>query len=170
MRFADVLTGSRIVAAPVVACLIFWNHTVAAYYVFGAGVLTDLLDGYFARRSKKTTTYGANFDALADLAIINATVISLGVKGGAFWLFMAGMATMAMIVAVMTLISLTVRKLTLPHLDTNILAAFVYSTIMVYIIDWQYADHLLILTFVVILFYAVKYIRYLMRLRKLLKQ
>lgn len=55
MRIADVITGSRIVAAPIIVWLIFSNKTEAAYYLFAAAAITDLLDGYFARLSKKTT-------------------------------------------------------------------------------------------------------------------
>jgi phosphatidylglycerophosphate synthase len=55
MRIADVLTGSRIVAAPIIVWLIFSNETEAAYYLFAATAITDLLNGCFAKLSKKTT-------------------------------------------------------------------------------------------------------------------
>ena len=70
MRIADVLTASRVIAAPIVIWLIFANETLAAFYLFAAAAITDLLDGYFARRSKKTASYGATFDGLADIFLL----------------------------------------------------------------------------------------------------
>jgi phosphatidylglycerophosphate synthase len=161
VRFADVLTGSRIVAAPIIVWLIFSNETYAAYYLFAAAAITDLLDGYAARWSKKTTTYGATFDGLADLVLVYTTIVALAIKMDAYWLLAAGLITIALIIPVMGLISKKEGKFTLLHLDTNILAAFIYPTVMVYIIDWRYAEILLLVAFLVILFYAIRYVRHL---------
>ena len=75
MRTADALTASRIIAAPIISWLIFSNEPFAAYYLFAAAAMTDFLDGYFARMSKKTVTYGATFDALADLSLVYTTIV-----------------------------------------------------------------------------------------------
>jgi cardiolipin synthase len=161
VRLADVLTGSRIVAAPIVVWLIVSNRTEAAYYLFGAAAITDLLDGYAARWSKKTTTYGATFDGLADLVLVYATIVALAVEFEAYWLLAAGLVTIALIVPIMGLISKKEGKFVLLHLDTNILAAFIYPTVMVYIIGWRYAEILLLVAFLVILLYAIRYVRHL---------
>jgi len=161
LRLADVLTASRIIAAPIIAWLIFSNETLAAYYLFAAAAMTDLLDGYAARMSKKTVTYGATFDGLADLVLVYTTIVSLAIKVEAFWLLAVGLITIAFIVPILGLISRKERRLSIPHLDTNILAAFVYPAIMVRIIDWRYADIVLIAAFLVILYYVSKYVRYL---------
>ena len=160
MRFADVLTGSRIVAAPIIVWLIFSNEAYAAYYLFGAAAITDLLDGYAARWSKKTTTYGATFDGLADLVLVYTTIVALAIKMDAYWLLAAGLITIALIIPVMGLISKREGKFTLLHLDTNILAAFIYPTVMVYMIGWRYAEILLLVAFLVILLYATRYVRH----------
>jgi phosphatidylglycerophosphate synthase len=161
LRLADVLTASRIIAAPIIAWLIFSNELFAAYYLFAAAAMTDLLDGYAARLSKKTVTYGATFDALADLILVYITIISLAIKVEAFWLLAVGLITVAFIVPILALIARKERKLSIPHLDTNMLAAFVYPTIMLRIIDWHYANFVLIAAFLVILYYVSKYVRYL---------
>jgi phosphatidylglycerophosphate synthase len=161
LRLADVLTASRIIAAPIIAWLIFSNELFAAYYLFAAAAMTDLLDGYAARLSKKTVTYGATFDALADLVLVYTTIVSLAIKVEAFWLLAVGLITIAFIVPILGLIARKERRLSIPHLDTNILAAFVYPAIMVRIIDWRYADIVLIAAFLVILYYVSKYVRYL---------
>ena len=161
MRIADALTASRIIAAPIISWLIFSNEPFAAYYLFAAAAMTDFLDGYVARMSKKTVTYGATFDALADLSLVYTTIVSLAIKVEAFWLLAVGLITIAFIVPILGLISRKEGRLTIPHLDTNILAAFVYPTIMVRIIDWRYADIVLLVAFLVILYYVSKYVRYL---------
>jgi cardiolipin synthase len=70
MRIADVLTASRVIAAPVIMWLIVSDKPLAAYYLFAAAAITDYLDGYFARRSKKIAAYGAVFDGLADILLL----------------------------------------------------------------------------------------------------
>jgi len=160
LRLADVLTGSRIVVAPVVVWLIFSNRTDAAYYLFAAAAITDLLDGYFARRSKKTTTYGATFDGLADFVLVYTAIVGLAIKFETYWLLAAGLILIAFALLVVGLISKKKGGFTIPHLDTNLLAAFVYPTIMVHIIDWRYAEIVLLATFLVSLYYVIKYVRY----------
>jgi phosphatidylglycerophosphate synthase len=161
LRLADVLTASRIIAAPIISWLIFSNELFPAYYLFAAAAMTDLLDGYAARLSKKTVTYGATFDAIADLILVYITIVSLAIKVEAFWLLAVGLITVAFIVPILGLIARKEGRLSIPHLDTNILAAFVYPTIMLRIIDWHYANIVLIAAFLVILYYVSKYVRYL---------
>ena len=163
MRLADVLTSLRIVAAPIVIWLIFSDKAAAAYYLFAAAAISDLLDGYFARRSGKLTSYGATFDGLADFALVYSTIIALAVRGEAFWLFVVGMMSIAFLIPVVALISRRQGTLMIPHLDTNILAAFVYPTIMAFIVDWRYAEILLLVGFLVTLYTGSKYIVFLRR-------
>ncbi len=160
MRLADVLTGSRIVVTPIIVWLIFTDRPDAAYYLFAAAAITDLLDGFAARWSKKTTTYGATFDGLADFVLVYTTIVSLAIKVHTYWLLAAGLISIAFLIPVVGLISRKKGRLTIPHLDTNLLAAFVYPTVMVHIIDWRYADYVLLTGFLILLYYSTKYIRY----------
>jgi phosphatidylglycerophosphate synthase len=158
IRLADVLTGSRIVAAPVVIWLIASDEMLVAYYLFAAAALTDLFDGYFARRSSRKVDYGATFDGIADLILVYGTIFALAAVGEAFGLLVAGLVCMALIVPIFGLISKRNGKLTMPHIDTELLAAFVYPTVMVYIIGWRYADVLLVVGFAVALWTATRYL------------
>ena len=45
--------------------------------IFGIAALTDVLDGYLARRRKQITTLGQLMDPLADKLLITAALISL---------------------------------------------------------------------------------------------
>jgi len=160
MRIADVLTASRLISAPIVMWLIFSDEMLAAYYLFAAAAVTDLLDGYFARRSKKIAAYGAVFDGLADIFLLILTGVALFIKGEGLPLFVVGVIGLAITAPVLWLISRKKGRPTVPHFDTNILAAFVYPTIMVYIIGWRYALPLLLVTFAVGLYTFRKYVVY----------
>jgi cardiolipin synthase len=164
MRLADVVTSLRIVSAPIVIWLIVSDHAIAAYYLFGAAAISDLLDGYLARRSGKLTSYGATFDGIADFILVYGTIIVLAIEGHGWWLFAAGMTSVAFLIPVLALISRKKGSLTIPHLDTNILAAFVYPTVMAFIIDWRYAEILLLVGFLVTLYSGSKYIAFLRRI------
>lgn len=163
MRLADILTGSRIVASPIVVWLILTDQSNAAYYLFAAAAMTDLLDGYAARRSKKLAAYGPTFDGISDFILVYPTIFAIAIKGHGFWLLIAGLLSIAFLIPVMGLISKKKGTLTIPHLDTPILAAFVYTTIMVHIIDWKYAEILLLVGVLVTLYTGSKYIFYLRR-------
>jgi CDP-diacylglycerol--glycerol-3-phosphate 3-phosphatidyltransferase len=63
----------------VVICLYFPGRTgsfLAALF-FGLAALTDLLDGFYARRYRVVTTLGKFLDPLADKLLVSATMIML---------------------------------------------------------------------------------------------
>ena len=59
---------------------------------------------------------------------------------------------------IIILISRKAGVLEIPHLDTNLLAAAVYPTVMAYIIGWQYAWTVLAFTALVLVYYMRKYL------------
>jgi cardiolipin synthase (CMP-forming) len=74
----NLLTFSRLFAAPVVGYLVlnhqpFWALTLFAY----AGI-TDLLDGYLARRFNSFTVVGSVIDPMADKLLMTICVACLG--------------------------------------------------------------------------------------------
>jgi CDP-diacylglycerol--glycerol-3-phosphate 3-phosphatidyltransferase len=75
----NLLTLVRIFLVPLlVAALVQQNLSVfVALAVFLAAALTDLLDGYLARRWKQVTTVGTLLDPVADKLLISAALISL---------------------------------------------------------------------------------------------
>src|SRR5881296_3725287 len=81
MNLPNSLTLARIFLAPLVVVVLlttqikhweFWGVTV-----FLGAALTDLLDGYFARRRRQVTTLGRLLDPIADKLLISAALISL---------------------------------------------------------------------------------------------
>ncbi len=166
VRLADVLTAARIVATPIIIWLIVSEQRDAAYYLFAFAAITDYLDGYFARRSKKSASYGEVYDGLADFFLVYGTIITLMVMGEALWFGVVAFAFLVWGVPVVGLISRSRGKFTVIHLDTNLLAAVFYPTVMVYIIAWQYAWVLLILFLIVGLGKGINYSVYVLGLRK----
>lgn len=166
MRTADAFTIIRVILTPVVMWLILSDRAVAALCVFASGSMTDVLDGYFARRSKTVTAYGPTFDALADFALVYGTTLALILRGEAFWLLVVALISMAYLTVVIGLISRRLGRFTIPHLDTTLFATSVHSTIMAYIIGWQYAEIVLAVAVAVALYYAGKYAVFALSLQK----
>ena len=90
MNLPNLLTLTRIFLVPLLVAalvqqnlrlqlgnkLLVANHLFAVM-VFLAAALTDLLDGYLARRWKQVTTVGTLLDPVADKLLISAALISL---------------------------------------------------------------------------------------------
>src|SRR5580658_3970424 len=89
MNIPNSLTIARIFFVPfLVAVLVqekiilHWNgavitNDVVALIIFWMAALTDLLDGYLARRWKQVTTIGTLLDPIADKLLVSAALISL---------------------------------------------------------------------------------------------
>jgi len=160
MRIADILTALRLVLAPIVIWLVLSGQEVAALCVFATGSITDVLDGYFARRSKAAAPYGPTFDALADFTLVYGTTLALAMRGEGFWLLVVALISIVYLIPVIGLISRKLGSLSIPHLDTALLAIAVHSTIMVHIVGWKYSEILLAAAFFVALYYAGKYVAF----------
>ena len=69
LTFANQLTLLRMLLIPVFAILLVYGQIGWALVVFTAASVTDMLDGYFARRSGPTTL-GAWLDPVADKLLL----------------------------------------------------------------------------------------------------
>ena len=69
LTFANQLTLLRMLLIPVFAILLVYGQLGWALIVFTAASVTDMLDGYFARRSGPTTL-GAWLDPVADKLLL----------------------------------------------------------------------------------------------------
>ncbi|HUU46320.1 MAG TPA: CDP-alcohol phosphatidyltransferase family protein, partial [Acidobacteriota bacterium] len=84
MNLANKLTLSRIALSPVFMALILIDDTrakLASLIVFVVAALTDLGDGYFARKSGRVTGFGKFMDPLADKILASTALISLVALG-----------------------------------------------------------------------------------------
>ena len=80
MGIADQLTVARIVATPFVVVLFLWDFPGHAYWataLFIAAMATDQIDGWLARRQRRTTPLGSLLDPVADKVLVLSTLIVL---------------------------------------------------------------------------------------------
>lgn len=84
LNVPNVLTVIRILLVPVYVVLMFiapddlgWRLTATA--VFVVAMLTDLADGYIARRYNLITDFGKLWDPVADKALTGAAFVSLSI-------------------------------------------------------------------------------------------
>jgi CDP-diacylglycerol--glycerol-3-phosphate 3-phosphatidyltransferase len=78
VNLPTTLTLVRIFAVPLLVVLLLTkDHMLVAAFIFLAASLTDLLDGYLARKRGQITTLGVLLDPVADKLLISAAFISL---------------------------------------------------------------------------------------------
>ncbi len=90
MNLPNLLTLSRIFLVPLLVAVLLRKSAVEldtgwvvltreaiALGIFLAAALTDLLDGYLARRRRQVTTFGKLLDPIADKVLVSAALISL---------------------------------------------------------------------------------------------
>lgn len=76
-----MLTFSRLIAAPFVGYFLVHNHHAAALALFAYAGITDLVDGYLARRWQLQTVVGTIIDPMADKLLMTIGVACLAVNG-----------------------------------------------------------------------------------------
>jgi hypothetical protein len=87
MNLPNALTASRIFLVPLLVVVLLTKFEGRLIFgvrkelvgaaIFGIAALTDVLDGYLARRRKQITTLGQLMDPLADKLLITAALFSL---------------------------------------------------------------------------------------------
>jgi len=78
MTLPNKLSIIRIFLVPVLVTVLLTRLSMPlALAIFLLAALTDWLDGYIARRSKQTTTFGKLLDPIADKLLISSALISL---------------------------------------------------------------------------------------------
>ncbi|KAK6497959.1 hypothetical protein TWF506_004204 [Arthrobotrys conoides] len=77
----NILTVTRLVAAPVIGYFILHDYNAWALGLLAYASLTDLVDGYVARRWNLQTVIGTVLDPLADKLLMTILTVCLAVKG-----------------------------------------------------------------------------------------
>jgi len=85
MNLPNVLTSMRILLVPAVVYLMVRGSFAAAMWLFLAAGLSDVLDGFIAKRFDLCTTLGAVLDPLADKFLIASSVVVLACLGYLPW-------------------------------------------------------------------------------------
>ena len=77
----NILTFSRLIAAPVVGYLTIQDLHLPALGLFIYAGVTDLVDGWMARRYGLQTVVGTVIDPMADKALMTIVTVCLALKG-----------------------------------------------------------------------------------------
>ena len=84
MNLPNLLTSIRIGLIPVFVAFFYWPYLmipILPAFVFLAASLTDLLDGYVARRRSQITKLGIIMDPIADKLLVLSALILLVASG-----------------------------------------------------------------------------------------
>jgi CDP-diacylglycerol--glycerol-3-phosphate 3-phosphatidyltransferase len=76
----NTLSLFRIACIPILVLVLFFPYKFTSFLaalLFGLASITDLLDGFLARRRQMVTTFGKFLDPLADKLIVSAALIML---------------------------------------------------------------------------------------------
>jgi CDP-diacylglycerol--glycerol-3-phosphate 3-phosphatidyltransferase len=88
LGWPNVLSIGRIALIPIVVILLSTDHPATrwlAVVVFVIGALSDLVDGYLARRHEMTTAVGAWLDPLSDKLFVIVPAVALTVADEFPW-------------------------------------------------------------------------------------
>lgn len=77
----NILTASRLVAAPFIGYCILHDYHATALGLFAYAGITDALDGWIARRWNLKTVVGTVIDPMADKTLMTILTVALAVKG-----------------------------------------------------------------------------------------
>jgi cardiolipin synthase len=77
----NILTFSRLVAAPVIGYLVLHDYHAWAVGLFAYAGITDLVDGYIARKWNLQTVVGTVIDPMADKTLMTILTVCLAIKG-----------------------------------------------------------------------------------------
>jgi cardiolipin synthase len=80
-QLPNTVTALRLFCAPVLAACLLYGHQTYAFVVFAFAGLTDLVDGFLAKRFGLTTRVGKYLDPAADKFLMLAAFLSLTAIG-----------------------------------------------------------------------------------------
>ncbi|MCL2680276.1 MAG: CDP-alcohol phosphatidyltransferase family protein [Coriobacteriia bacterium] len=82
MTLANVITFIRLLLVPLVFFLLIdGRFNILAFVLFALAGVTDLLDGYIARRTNTVTEFGKAIDPLVDRLLLACGVVGLFIVG-----------------------------------------------------------------------------------------
>ncbi|MFS0725850.1 CDP-alcohol phosphatidyltransferase family protein [Paenibacillus sp. 1P07SE] len=85
MNLPNALTLLRFMLIPVYIAVFANGYLTTAFFVMAGAGLTDVLDGYLARRNGEVTRLGMMLDPLADKLMLITVFVSLVLSGMISW-------------------------------------------------------------------------------------
>ena len=173
MSIPNLITLARILAVPVILWAIISGEMWIAFALFLAAGLSDLVDGYLAKRFGMATELGAYLDPLADKAMIVSIYVALGiVEAIPRWLVILVVSRDIMIVSAVILSWLVDKPVKLKPIAVsklNTVAQIVYATVVLAALTFGWEIPLLIgvlmaavavLTLLSVAFYVAEWVRH----------
>ncbi|QSZ35833.1 hypothetical protein DSL72_006955 [Monilinia vaccinii-corymbosi] len=78
----NILTFSRLIVAPICGYLVLHDQHAWAVALFAYAGITDMVDGWIARKWKLQTVVGTVIDPMADKTLMTILTVCLAIKGG----------------------------------------------------------------------------------------
>ena len=142
MSIPNLITLARILAVPLIVWAITSGEARIAFALFLAAGVSDLADGFLAKRFGMATQLGAYLDPLADKAMIVSIYVALGIAGNIpHWLVILVVSRDIMIVGAVILSWLVDKPmkhkpLTVSKLNT--VAQVVYATCVLALLAFRW--------------------------------
>jgi cardiolipin synthase (CMP-forming) len=173
LSIPNLITLGRILAVPVILWAITSGEMRIAFILFLVAGLSDLIDGFLAKRFGMATELGAYLDPLADKAMIVAIYVALGiVEAMPRWLVILVVSRDIMIVSAVILSWLVDKPVKLKPLAVsklNTVAQIVYATIVLAALTFRWEIPLVtgalmgvvaVLTLLSVAFYVAEWVRH----------
>lgn len=81
----NALSLARVLAAPVLVCLALGRHEQIFAVLLIAALVTDILDGWIARRFQLQSQFGALLDSIGDVSTLMAAAVGIAVFHADVW-------------------------------------------------------------------------------------
>ena len=136
---------------------------ILSAFIFGMLSVSDILDGYFARKKKQITEFGKLIDPIADKLLISTALIILIGRGVELWMAVAIIAREIILTAVR--IYLLPSRIVIPASNFGKSKTVVQSIAIVFVLlQLPYSWHVML---VAVLITLISGLEYLYRIRKM---
>jgi cardiolipin synthase (CMP-forming) len=143
----NLLSGLRLLAAPLAAWLILSGHDTAALLIFTSAGASDGLDGLIARHWGVTSDFGAWLDPAADKLLMLLSFLSLFAIGVAPWWLVAlvvgrdGVIVFGWLSIKLFALSVETNPLLFGKISTLVQALYIFTALLLLAFDLD-APHL----------------------------
>nr|MDD6335697.1 CDP-alcohol phosphatidyltransferase family protein [bacterium] len=97
MTIPNILTTLRLLLVPVFAWCYFHVHPLVGLLIYALACLTDVCDGYIARKYNQISRFGQYADPVADKLMVVTVLACLTLSGAIHWIFVLIIAVKEML-------------------------------------------------------------------------
>jgi phosphatidylglycerophosphate synthase len=156
----NILTFMRLVFGPVCFYLILTERQSWALFLFVLGAMSDKLDGIIARKTNRTSLFGATFDPVADNMLILCTAFGLIIKNivdSYVFNYLLGIGLILLTGAIISLIKFS--RIVLPNIKlAKINGCIAYFLIIYIFLGFPFANILINLALIFSFFVAIEFL------------